>query len=55
MKENNKPLTQEETEQDFKDLTAKIFKENVPETYVDKDGFIIIPRRRRKTTRDCED
>ncbi len=44
MKENDKPMTQEEADEDFRNAVADIFSEKVPGVHRDKDGFIVIPR-----------
>lgn len=44
MKEKNKPMTQEEADEDFRNAVANIFSEKVPGVHRDKDGFIVIPR-----------
>ncbi len=56
MKENDRPMTQEEADEDFKDAVADIFTQKCPGAYRDKDGFLVIPtvRRKRKTDNNQE-
>ncbi len=48
MNDKSKEMTPEEAEQNFKDAVEKIFAEKVPGVYRDKDGFIVIPMKRKK-------
>lgn len=43
----NREMTMEEAENDFREKAAAIFLEKIHGAYVDDDGFIVIPRRRR--------
>ncbi len=53
--DNDKPMTQEEAEQDFKNAVADIFSKQIPGgIYRDENGFLVIPRRRRKQDNDKE-
>lgn len=46
---NDKLMTQEEAEQDFKNAVADIFSKQIPGgVYRDENGFLVIPRRHRK-------
>ena len=48
---DNKEMTDEELEQDFKDMFASVFTKRVPGSYVDEDGFVVVPvKRRRKSS-----
>lgn len=48
----NEIKTQEDYEEEFKNALFKAFSEKNPNVYRDEDGFIVIPRvrRRRKTS-----
>jgi len=48
----NETKTQEDYEEEFKNALFKALSEKNPEVYRDEDGFIVIPRvrRRRKTS-----
>lgn len=50
----NEIKTQEDYEEEFKNALFKAFSEKNPTVYRDEDGFIVIPRvrRRRKTSSD---
>lgn len=50
----NENKTQKDYEEDFKNKVFKAFSEKNPDVYRDEDGFIVIPRvrRRRKTPSD---
>lgn len=50
----NETKTQENYEEEFKNALFKALSEKNPEVYRDEDGFIVIPRvrRRRKTPLD---
>ena len=50
MDDNNKEMTREEAEHDFKENVFNIFSEKVPGVTRDENGFIVIPRvsRRKK-------
>ena len=54
--DNDKPITQEEAEENFKNAVADIFSKQIPGgVYRDENGFIVIPRVRRSkkgTTKD---
>ena len=44
MNDEQKEMTQEEAEQDFKDKMFDIFSEKLEGVHRDKDGFIVIPK-----------
>lgn len=48
MDNDKKEMTNEEVEQDFKNQMFDIFKEKISDTYIDEDGFIVVPIRKRK-------
>ena len=48
MDKTKKEITQEEAEEDFKNEVADIFAQKVHGVYRDQDGFIVIPRQRKK-------
>lgn len=52
--DDEREMTAEEAEQDFKDKMAGIFMEKYKGAHVDEDGFIVVPMPRR-TKKDNED
>lgn len=48
MNDEKTEMTTEEAEQDFKDRVEEIFAEKIPGVYRDKDGFIVVPMRRKR-------
>ena len=48
MSDDKKEMTKEEVEQDFKNQMFDIFKEKIPDTHIDEDGFLVVPIRKRK-------
>ncbi len=46
--DNDKPMTQEEAEQDFRENVFNIFSEKYPDVTRDENGFIVIPRVKRR-------
>lgn len=52
---NDKPMTQEEAEEDFKNAVADIFSKQIPGgVYRDENGFLVIPRRHKKPEKNKE-
>ena len=53
--DNDKPMTQEEAEQDFKNAVADIFSKQIHGgVYRDENGFLVIPRRHKKPEKNKE-
>ena len=48
MNEENKDMTRESAEQDFKNKMFEAFSKNNPGTYRDEEGFIVIPVTKRR-------
>ena len=50
MENQNKEMTPEEIDKEFKNMMFNALSQKNPEVYIDQDGFIVIPnaRRRRK-------
>ena len=51
---NDKPMTQEEAEMDFKENVFNIFSEKYPDVTQDENGFIVIPRVKRRKKNDTD-
>ena len=54
MNKKDKEMTQEEIDQDFKKMAADIFMSVIPDSYMDEDGFIVIPRKAIKKHRNSD-
>ncbi len=48
----NENESKKSEEDDFKEAMFKAFSEKCPGTYIDEDGFIVIPAKRRKREHD---
>ncbi len=50
MMNENEKKTQEDYEEEFKNMVCKAFSEKIPGIHRDEDGFIVVPmvRRRKK-------
>ena len=55
MNDEQKEMTQEEAEEDFKNAVADVFSKQVADVYRDADGFIVIPRTGRKRSNSSDD
>ena len=56
MDNENKDITRESAEQDFKNKLFNAFSKKIPDTYCDENGFIVIPvTQNRKSPRNSND
>ncbi|MCR4945547.1 MAG: hypothetical protein K5929_01215 [Lachnospiraceae bacterium] len=43
MDDQNRELTQEEMDKEFKNMMFQAFSETIPGVHMDEDGFIVVP------------
>ena len=48
MNDKQNEMTREEAEEDFKNAVANAFSKRIPSAFRDKDGFVCIPKLRKK-------